>query len=58
MDTDRNWEEHKEELKIKFAALTNTESFFSDDKKEELLNKYQLKLGKTRAELLIIFQSL
>ncbi|MFV8369891.1 general stress protein CsbD [Flavobacterium sp. LB2R40] len=53
-----NWEEQKSKLKEKFVALTNNKSLFSKEKKEEMLNKYQDKLGKTRAELLKIFESL
>lgn len=53
-----NWEQHKEELKEKFAALTNNKSFFSEERKEQMLTKYQTLLGKTREELLQIFASL
>ena len=61
MDTierEGNWEEQKKELKEKFAALTNNKALFSEDKKEELLKKYEAKLGITREELLKIFQGL
>lgn len=57
-DLEGNWEQQKEKLKEKFVALTNNETLFSEAKKEEMLRKYQLKLGKTREELVIIFQSL
>ncbi|MBG6062623.1 uncharacterized protein YjbJ (UPF0337 family) [Flavobacterium sp. CG_9.1] len=58
IEQEGNWEEQKERLKEKFATLTNNKSLFSEAKKEEMLNKYQSKLGKTRDELLKIFESL
>lgn len=58
MELDGNWEEHKKKLKEKFLSLTNDVSFFSEEKKEELLNKYQYMLGKSRAELLEFFEGL
>ncbi len=53
-----NWEEQKKELKEKFAALTNNKALFSEEKKEEILKKYQAILGISRAELLKIFEGL
>ena len=58
IELEGNWEQQKEKLKIKFANLTDNNSLFSDEKKEEMLNKFQAKLGKTRAELLIIFDTI
>lgn len=58
MELEGNWEEHKKKLKEKFLSLTNDVSLFSEEKKEEMLNKYQHKLGKSRAELLAIFEGL
>ncbi|MBP6757651.1 MAG: general stress protein CsbD [Flavobacterium sp.] len=46
-----NWEEQKEKLKQKFAALTDGDFLFAKGKKEEMIVKLQLKLGKTREEL-------
>ncbi|MFV5687924.1 general stress protein CsbD [Flavobacterium sp. LT1R49] len=49
-----NWEEQKRKLKEKFAALTENDLFFTKGKKEEMIEKLQIKLGKTKEELLKI----
>lgn len=46
-----NWEEQKGKLKQKFAALTDNDLFFAIGKKEEMLGRIQIKLGKTKEEL-------
>jgi uncharacterized protein YjbJ (UPF0337 family) len=53
-----NWEEQKEKLKQKFAALTENDLFFSDGKKEEMIEKLKVKLGITKEELLKIIEKL
>nr|WP_315207620.1 general stress protein CsbD [uncultured Flavobacterium sp.] len=53
-----NWEEQKEKLKQKFAALTDNDLFFTEDKKEEMMGKLQIKLGKTKEEILKIIKSI
>ncbi|RBN51331.1 MULTISPECIES: general stress protein CsbD [Flavobacterium] len=58
IEREGNWEEQKKELKEKFAALTNNKALFSEEKKEEMLKKYQAILGISRAELLQIFEGL
>jgi hypothetical protein len=58
IEREGNWEEQKKELKEKFAALTNNKALFSEEKKEEMLKKYQVILGISRAELLKIFEGL
>jgi|CXWL01.1.fsa_nt_gi hypothetical protein len=58
IEREGNWEEQKKELKEKFAALTNNKALFSEEKKEEMLKKYQAILGISRAELLKIFEGL
>jgi hypothetical protein len=58
IEREGNWEEQKKELKEKFAALTNNKALFSEEKKEEMLKKYQVILGISRAELLKIFKGL
>lgn len=55
---DGNWEEHKTKLKEKFAALTDNDILFTEDKKKEMLKKLQIQLGKTKEELLKIFKEL
>jgi len=46
-----NWEEQKGKLKQKFATLTDDDLLFAEGKKEEMLGKLQIKLGKTKNEL-------
>ncbi len=46
-----NWEEQKGKLKQKFATLTDNDLLFAEGKKEEMLGKLQIKLGKTKEEL-------
>lgn len=53
-----NWEEQKESLKQKFAALTDTDFLFLEGKKEEMITRLQGKLGKTKEELYKIFKAL
>ena len=52
------WEEQKGKLKQKFAALTDNDLMFSEGKKEEMLGRKQIKLGKTKEELHKIISSL
>lgn len=52
------WEEQKGKLKQKFAALTDNDLMFSEGKKEEMLGRLQIKLGKTKEELHKIISSL
>jgi uncharacterized protein YjbJ (UPF0337 family) len=53
-----NWDEQKNKLKQKFAALTDNDMLFKDGTKEEMIAKLQKKLGKTREELLKIIEGL
>lgn len=46
-----NWAEQKGKLKQKFAVLTDNDLMLLDGKKEELLGRLQVKLGKTKEEL-------
>jgi uncharacterized protein YjbJ (UPF0337 family) len=46
-----NWEEQKGKLKQKFATLTDNDLLFAEGKKEEMMGKLQIKLGKTKEEL-------
>ena len=46
-----NWEEQKSKLKIKFATLTDNDVMLIEGKKEEMMGRLQIKLGKTKAEL-------
>jgi uncharacterized protein YjbJ (UPF0337 family) len=53
-----NWNEQKAKLKQKFAVLTDNDLMFEEGKKEEMLGKLQIKLGKTKEELHKIIGSL
>lgn len=46
-----NWNEQKGKLKQQFATLTDDDLMFAEGKKEEMLGKLQIKLGKTKEEL-------
>lgn len=53
-----NWDEQKGKLKQKFAKLTDNDLLFIEGKKDEMLGKLQIKLGKTKEELHKIIQEL
>jgi uncharacterized protein YjbJ (UPF0337 family) len=46
-----NWNEQKGKLKQKFATLTDDDLMFAEGKKDEMLGRLQIKLGKTKDEL-------
>jgi uncharacterized protein YjbJ (UPF0337 family) len=46
-----NWEEQKGKLKQKFATLTDNDLLLVEGKKEEMMGRLQIKLGKTKEEL-------
>lgn len=52
------WEEQKGKLKQKFAALTDDDLLFIDGKKDEMLGRLQIKLGKTKEEIQKILEAL
>lgn len=53
-----NWNEQKGKLKQKFATLTDNDLMFAEGKKDEMLGKLQIKLGKTKEELATIISEL
>lgn len=53
-----DWEVQKAKLKQKFAKLTDNDLLFIDGKKEEMLGKLQITLGKTKDELHKIIETL
>lgn len=53
-----NWNEVKGKLKKKFAILTDNDLMYEEGKKDEMLGKLQITLGKTKAELDEIFSGL
>ncbi len=46
-----NWNAQKGKLKQQFANLTDDDLMFAEGKKDEMLGKLQIKLGKTKEEL-------
>jgi len=46
-----NWEEQKGKLKQKFATLTDNDLMFAEGKKDEMMGKLQIKLGKSKEQL-------
>lgn len=53
-----NWNEQKGKLKQKFAALTENDLMFAEGKKDEMLGRIQIKLGKSKDELYKIIEGL
>ena len=53
-----NWNEQKGKLKQKFAILVDNDLLFAAGKKDEMLGKLQVKLGKTKEELYKIIGAL
>ncbi len=52
------WSATKAKLKQKFAVLTKNDLFFAEGKKDEMLERLQIKLGKTKEELQQIIAAL
>lgn len=46
-----NWNEQKGKLKQKYATLTDNDLLFIEGKKDEMLGRLHVKLGKTKEEL-------
>ena len=53
-----NWEEQKGKLKQKFGQLTDDDLLFAEGKKDEMLGRLQVKLGKTKDDLFKILSDL
>jgi uncharacterized protein YjbJ (UPF0337 family) len=53
-----NWKEQKGKLKQRFANLTDDDLMFAEGMNDETFGKLQLKLGKTKEELLKVFRNL
>ena len=53
-----NWNEQKGKLKQKFATLTDNDLMYADGKKDEMLGRLQIKLGKTKEQLHAIIAAL
>jgi len=53
-----DWNETKEKLKQKFAMLNDNDVLMAAGKQAEMLDRLQVKLGKTKEELLKIIGAL
>jgi uncharacterized protein YjbJ (UPF0337 family) len=53
-----SWNETKGKLKQKFAVLTDSDVLFAEGKRDEMLGRLQIKLGKTKEEILKIIGEL
>ena len=53
-----NWTEQKVKLKMRFSSLTDQDLMYAEGKKDEMLERLQLKLGKTKPELYTIIEAL
>jgi len=52
------WNEIKGKLKMKFATLTDNDLLFEKGKKDEMIGRLQIKLGKSSEELKKIIEAL
>jgi uncharacterized protein YjbJ (UPF0337 family) len=51
------WNEQKGKLKQKFAVLTDNDLMYEEGQRDEMLGKLQIKLSKTKEEILKIWNS-
>lgn len=54
----QGWQEIKAVLKRKFAKLTDNDLLLIEGKEDEMLNRLQTKLGKTKEEIRKIISQL
>jgi len=53
-----NWNEQKGKLKQRFAILTDNDLMYDEGKKDEMIGKLQILLGKTKEQMHEIFEAL
>ncbi len=53
-----NWTEQKDKLKEKFSNLTDADLDYEEGKRDEMIERVHIKLGKTREELIEIIADL
>jgi uncharacterized protein YjbJ (UPF0337 family) len=58
IDAKGSWNEQKGKLKQRFAMLTDNDLMFAEGKKDEMIGRLQIKLGKTKEEILKVIASL
>jgi len=54
----KSWKEIKIKLKQKFAILTEKDVLFEESKQGEMIKRLQIKLGKTKEEVLKLIAEL
>ena len=57
-ESEINWNEQKIKLKQKFGVITDNDLLFVAGKKEAMIGRLQIKLGKTKEELQKIISAL
>jgi uncharacterized protein YjbJ (UPF0337 family) len=53
-----NWNEQKRKHKLKFPDLTDRDLMYWDGKKDKMLEKLQVKLGKSKNEMYALIAAL
>ncbi len=53
-----NWTDQKDKLKAQFPALTDEDLDYEEGKRDEMLSRIQIKLGKTKEEMALIISTL
>jgi uncharacterized protein YjbJ (UPF0337 family) len=53
-----DWNEQKGKLKQQYAVLTDNDLLYEAGKKDEMLGKLQVRLGKTKEQLRLLIASL
>ncbi|GHN03105.1 hypothetical protein WSM22_45940 [Cytophagales bacterium WSM2-2] len=53
-----NWDEQKDRLKVRLPELVDTDLNFIKSKKDEMLARIQIRLGKSKEELSAIISEL
>jgi len=53
-----DWNEIKGKLKKKFAMLTDSDLLLVEGKKEEMFSRLQIKLGRTKEEIIELISKL
>jgi len=53
-----DWIEKKRKLKKKFAILTESDLLFAEGKNDEMFSRLEIKLGRTREEIINLISNL
>jgi uncharacterized protein YjbJ (UPF0337 family) len=53
-----DWNDQKSKLKQKYVLLTDNDLHYEAGKKDEMLGKLQVRLGKTKEQLRLLIASL